>query len=268
MLPNQRWYCSIHQTLVSSGAFCSTYFIVFMTFERFYSIIRPHKAASFNTVKRARIIIICVVVMGFSFYTPLWFISDNVGRYCIISKDIVHSFYGSVSHWLSLFISFVLPIVSLMGMNTVIIHTLRKRSQWIISRPQGHDQSQGQIQGQSSMSSERQIYITLLLVTFTFLALSIPICSLIFWDKFSPGTTPYFYASFHLFYNVGEKTYYTNNGINFFLYVMSGQKFRTDLVQLFRCKCQNPPPDGSVSVTVNNVTSSVPSKWTRTKQIT
>ena len=112
MLPNQRWYCSIHMTFVPSGAFCSTYFIIFMTFERLYSIIQPHKAASFNTVKKARIIIICVVVMGFSYYTPFWFISDNVGRYCIISKDIVHSKYGSLYYWLSFSIRFVLPFES------------------------------------------------------------------------------------------------------------------------------------------------------------
>ena len=224
MPPNQRWYCSIHVTLASSGAFCSTYFIVFMTLERFYSIIQPHRAASFNTVKKARIIIVCVVVMGFCYYIPFWFISDNVGRYCIYNKDFIHSIIGSVYTWLTISISFILPFVSLMGMNTVIIHTLRKRSQWIVSRPQGHGQSQSQ--SQSSTSSERQIYITLLLVTFTFLIFSIPISGLFFWDKFAPGTTPYFYASYHLFYNVGEKMYYTNYGINFFLYVMSGQKIQ------------------------------------------
>ena len=129
MLPNQRWHCSIHMTFVPSGAFCSTYFIIFMTFERFYSIIQPHKAASFNTVKKARIIIICVVVISFSYYTPFWFVSDNVGRYCIYNKNFVHSIYGSVYYWLTISIRFVLPFVSLMGMNTVIIHTLRKRSQ-------------------------------------------------------------------------------------------------------------------------------------------
>ena len=182
--------------------------------------------------------------------------SDNVGWYCIFSKDFVHSKYGSLYYWLSFSIRFVLPFLSLMGMNAVIIHMLCKRSQWIVSRPQG----QGQSQDQSTRSSERQIYITLLLVTFTFLILAIPMYVLIFWDKFAPGTTPYFYASYHLFYNVGEKVYKTNNGINFFLYVMSGHKFRTDLVKLFRCKCQNPPPDGAVSGPVNNVTSSVPLK--------
>ena len=82
--------------------------------------------------------------MGFCYYTPFWFISDNVGRYCIYNKNFVHSIYGSVYSWLTISKNFALPFVSLMGMNTVIIHTLRKRSQWVVSRPQGHGQSQDQ----------------------------------------------------------------------------------------------------------------------------
>ena len=42
----------------------------------------------------------------------------------------------------------------------------------------------------------------------------------------------YSFAAFYLFYQVGQKSYYTNYGINFFLYVMSGRRFRTDLSQL------------------------------------
>ena len=253
MLPDQKGYCSIHSHFISSGNFCSTYFIVFMTFERFYSIIQPHRAASFNTVKRAKIIIVCIIVFGFSYYSLFSFISDNIGRYCIINKDFVHSKYGSLYYWLSFSIRFALPFVFLMLMNGVIIHTLHKRSQWIISRPQG----QGQSQGQNTKSSERQIYVTLLLVTFVFLILSTPMFAAILWDKYSSNTTPYFYASYHLFYHVVEKVYFTNSGINFFLYAMSGRKFRADMAQLFKCKSNNQPLDGSSSVTVNTVASSV-----------
>ena len=152
---------------------------------------------------------------------------------------------------LSISIRSVLPFVSLLGMNTVIINKLRKRSQWIVSK------TERQTQGQNTKNSEKQIYITLLLVTFTFLILSTPLHALIVWDRYVTGTTPYFYASYHLFYHVVEKVYYTNNGINFFLYIMSGHKFRADLVKLFRWKCNTSSPDGSVSADMNTVTSSV-----------
>ena len=84
--------------------------------------------------------------------------------------------------------------------------------------------------------------------------------ALILWDKYVTGSTPYFYASYHLFYHVVDKVYYTNNGINFFLYAMSGHKFRADLVKVFRCRFNTSSPDGSVSSDLNTVTSSVPFK--------
>ena len=54
-----------------------------MTFERFYGIIRPHKAASFNTVKRARIIIVCIYIICFSYSIPFLFVAGSNGEFCI-----------------------------------------------------------------------------------------------------------------------------------------------------------------------------------------
>ena len=66
------------------------------------------------------------------------------------------------------------------------------------------------------------------------------------------GTTPRGFAIFYFIYQVGEKSYYTNYAINFFLYVISGQKFRTDLAKLFLChKDKASDPLWSVSVTVS-----------------
>ena len=51
--------------------------------------------------------------------------------------------------------------------------------------------------------------------------------------------TPRMFAGYYLFYHVSQKMLLTNNGINFFLYITSGQKFRTDLLKLFQCKRDN-----------------------------
>ena len=73
----------------------------------------------------------------------------------------------------------------------------------------------------------------LLLVTFAYLSLTLPNKILEIYLIFNSGDTPTYYATLHLFYQLSGKLYYTNHGINFFLYVMSGQKFRTDLKNLF-----------------------------------
>ena len=102
------------------------------------------------------------------------------------------------------------------------------------------NEGQGQVQGQCQISknrtSERQIYITLLLVTFSFLIFTTPPYVLMFYIMFIDyKKSAYSFAAFYLFYQVGQKSYYTKYGINFFLYVMSGRKFRTDLFQLVNC---------------------------------
>ena len=59
ILSSQLEYCKWSVAILAMSSHISIYLIVAMTFERVYSIIRPHKAASFNTMKRATITIFC-----------------------------------------------------------------------------------------------------------------------------------------------------------------------------------------------------------------
>ena len=234
MKPNQLWFCRIACLVVLSFIQCSTYLILAMTFERFYSIIRPHKAASFNTLKRAKIIVSCIFMFSFSHYSPYLYLCGNNGRMCIPNRFANVNIYGTIFTWVSEVISFVLPFVLLLIMNTVIIHTLRQRSIFLASK--GPGQSQNELRNSKTKHSEKQIFTTLLLVTFAYLILTIPAKVLNFYLNFYSGNTSYYYAGLHFLYQFGEKTLYSNLAINFFLYVMSGQRFRTDLVNLFFSK--------------------------------
>ena len=249
MPPNQYWYCCIAIYVLFSSTMCSNLLLVSMTFQRFYSIIQPHKAASFNTVKRAKITIVCIVMFSFIFRSPHLFATHFRGKYCIPYSKILDKISGQFYYWLTFVLNFIIPFVSLVIMNSVIIRTLYKRSKSnlteIIEKRKVHqcqDQNQGQFQGQSQgqgqthpmKSVERQIYTMLLLVTFGYLLLTTPGYAMLFYVNYVDYLkSPYNFAAYVLFFQVGEKTYYSNFGINFFLYVLSGQKFRNDLVKLF-----------------------------------
>ena len=73
MPPNPLWNCKIANTAVFTSMMWSTLFILSMTLRDFYSIVRPHKAASFNTVKRAKITIAVDVNFGILLYSPFIF---------------------------------------------------------------------------------------------------------------------------------------------------------------------------------------------------
>ena len=244
MPPNLNWSCSIGVYIALSCTMCSNLFIVNMTFQRFYGIIQPHKAASF-TVKRAKMTIACIVIFSVVFRSPHLFTTDFRGQLCIIYGKILGEAYGQFYYWLTFVLNFAGPFVSLFVMNIVIIRTLHKRTQSnlmksVMSQGQGHNEGQGennaQGQGKSShmKNTDQQIYTMLLLVTFSYLILTTLSYIMLLYVNFGdPLQSPYQYAAYILFYQVGEKTYYTNFGINFFLYVLSGQKFRKDLVNLF-----------------------------------
>ena len=214
-----------------------------MTFERFYSIIRPHKAASFNTIKRARIIIISIVIISTVYSVPILFLTTPEGNICVVYVKGMDQLAGKMYYWTDQVVGFVFPFIALLIMNSVIIHTLRKRSSLLVMRSKIEGQCQGQNQGHSSKmkSSEKQIIIMLLLVTFGFLILMTPTYGMKIFPAFVDfSSSPRLYALFLLTWSIGQKTYYTNFGINFYLYVISGQKFRSDLLKLFEnvCPCK------------------------------
>ena len=229
MPPNQHWYCTLFFIFVLSCVQCSTYLIVAMSFERFYSIIRPLNVSSYNTAKRAKITIACIVIFTFLYYSPHWFITSNHQTMCISNKYLSVNVYGKLYYWLSESISFILPFLMLLVMNSVIIHTLRQRSKLNLME----SEDQGQTEYRSNRNSEKQIYRMLILVTFGYLMLSLPGKFVIFYLNIYRENTPQFIARFHLIGQLAAKIYYTNHGVNFFFYVLSGKKFRTDLKNLF-----------------------------------
>ena len=234
MPPNQLWYCAAMNFMIVSCLLCSTYLLIAMTFERFYSIIRPHKAASFNTVGRAKITIVCTYALCFSYSLPFLFIGSHNGRLCIPNRFASDNVWGELYYWLTEILTFIFPFISLLIMNSVIIYTLRKRSEqdMLVSVRENNNSCQNV----KRKNTEKQIFTMLLLVTFVFLAFNTPTHLLVFYLNFSSGNIPQYFAGLHLFYQIGEKSHFTNHGVNFFLYVMSGKKFRADLKNLFVSK--------------------------------
>ena len=138
MPPSQLIFCKVNNTIVLMSTMCSILFILQMTFERFYSIIRPHKAASVNTIKRAKITIVVVIISSIFFNIPVIFTSTNIGKECVAwARDVWDRPVFQVHYYTSVVIKFALPFVLLLIMNSFIIHTLRTRSMLKITSSAG-----------------------------------------------------------------------------------------------------------------------------------
>ena len=191
--PGEYWHCSISQPIVFASFLISTWLLVSMTFDRFYSIIKPHKAASFNSVKRAKITIVCVIILCIFQNIPFGFLATYYNWQCWPHGRETGSTYVLVYYLSNFMFSFALPFVLLLTMNSIIIHKLRTRS----IKTNKIRRRTSQIQKQSS---EKQIFAMLLLVTFAFLILITPkCCCQLYMILVDFVATPNIYAGYYLF---------------------------------------------------------------------
>ena len=201
-----------------------------MTFDKFFAIKFPHKSASFNTPRRAKIVVIIIVVFSIIFNLPQFYVTVLVNGICIP--------YAHQGIWnqIFMFVSFVFNAVGIFGaliiMNGFIISAVRGQKKLLQNMGDGNKVSSSEAKHQRS--TERQITIMLLLVSFVYLILIGPgFIHFMYFLIFPPESDPFTYANFTLSYNINQKLFFTNNSINFFLYCISGQKFRNDLLSLF-----------------------------------
>ena len=124
--PNLKWFNKL--LILSMADLCSSLLLVNMTFEHFYSKIRPHKAVSFNMVNRAKITIVCIILFTVLFNIPHLFTTTHEGRQSVPFGTGMEYIQGQLFYWAYMFFNFVVPFILLLIMNSVVIHTLRKRS--------------------------------------------------------------------------------------------------------------------------------------------
>ena len=205
--------------------------IVAMTFDKFFAIRFPHKSASFSTPRRAKIIVLITVIFSVVFNLPQFYVTQLIDGTCMpyARQDIWNQIF--------MFVSFVFNAVGIFGaliiMNGFIISAVRGRKKLL--RDMGDGDNPSSAEAKYQRSTERQITIMLLLVSFLYLILIGPgFIHFLNWVMVSPTRDPLTYANFVLSYNVCQKLFFTNNSINFFLYCISGRKFRNDLLSLFR----------------------------------
>ena len=219
----------------------STFLVLVMTLDKFTAIKWPHKAATYSTATRAKMTVIGVVVCVLVYNIPHIFSTKMVGDVCLgyAIGGTITKFYS----WLSFILNAAVPFLLLIYMNYVIVQKVRSSHKMFRGNNPGRGQGEGEQAGQSTAvrrqnkmkNTENQLTIMLLLVTTLFLVLMIPTYIRFVYTSFVTRDTPAKYASLMLFYHISHKLYNTNNGINFFLYCISGQKFRNDLKELLSC---------------------------------
>ena len=230
----QKWYlleCKINTFFAFFCLQCATYLVLSMTLDKYIAIKWPHRAATYSTPRRAKIIIVTITCLVLMYNLPHFFITNIVEGKCYGYS--VKSNLTKIYSWSTFIINGVFPFIFLIHMNYIIVRTVRKSHRMFTNSIH----ATGMMTRQKTMkSAENQLTTMLLLITTLFLILLFPTYIRFIYAAFVISDTPYKYATSLFIFEISYKLYVTNSGINFFLYCVSGQKFRNDLKETVCCK--------------------------------
>ena len=198
--------------------------IILMTLDKVVAIKLPHKSALLCTAKRAKVVSVVNFFTIAVFYLPNLDFSRSLGKgEC--ARYVKEGWYVTVYSYMSILVSPVVPVAMLFVMNIIIIKTVWKSQKMRYINRTGQDKTKG---------TEVQLTIMLILVSSLFVILLLPFdIREIYYTIFSKAETPKQYAIFIFVFDVTYELYNVNYGINFYLYFVSGTKFRRDLLNLF-----------------------------------
>ena len=210
-----------------------TYLVVAMTIDKYIAIKWLHRAATYSTSPRAKIIAVAVYACAFVYNIPHLFLSSVIGGQCI--NFGISNVFSRVYSWFSFVLNAIILFTVLIHMNFVIVKEVRKSRKMFNDEITG-GRGQGLDSRQKTMKNvENQVTVMLLLVTTLFLILLCPAYIRFIYLAFARIDTPLEHATSRFLSQITALLYISNSGINFFLYCISGQKFRNDLKEFLCC---------------------------------
>ena len=263
---NRMIMCRALVFVLAATIMCSTYIIVSMTLDRLVAVQWPLKALHWCTTKKAKLTIMTIVMLCPMFKMPYIWYSGSLA-----SSNVCSSFRGEQTtllvayYWINTVVANYIPFCSLLIMNGLIIHSIkRRRSNFNKTSRSGAASSSGTSErtavrsitnadGSNGASisnqnigkrrlgstkktkpvSDGNVITMLLLISFSFLICSAPMyVNYIVYMMVDRFASPKAYGLFVLLNNLTLLLINTSCANNFYLYCMSGTKFRHDLKQV------------------------------------
>ena len=159
---------------------------------------------------------------------------SQAAKVCVLATEYV-DFYFSVWSWVDLLIFSVLPWLCLVVSNSVLLWTLN-----VSIRQAQHSLGSAQTDGFSGRKKQASsMTLTLFAVSTAFIVLNLPMSSVqvLGFYHYMVGSLDYFYQSEIIGYcdEIALALWQINSAVNFYLYCLTGSKFRNQLKKTFGC---------------------------------
>lgn len=211
----------------------SAWLVVLTTVDRFIAVWFPFKAAVWCSVGRARLLTVALmVIIGIYnvhvFWTMSLYIQSN-GPSCMADpKDV---FMRKPFEYLKLATYSILPFVIILTLNILIIARLKWSTLLLRKQDSSSLRSVPSCYVSACLGRHAKVTYMLLAVSFTYLLLTGPFTIVVLAVPSNPG--PSLRAKLMLVKAVCFLLMYCNHAVNFFLYCLTGRKFRYELKELF-----------------------------------
>ena len=251
------WVYAVFLMTAGSG-----FLLVGVTFDRFMAVCFPFKARSWCTPKRAKVIVGAIMAFVAVFYAPMAAMSNVVdGNVCAAFRFDDWPRLNATLAVINLIALPIIPFFVILFMNIRITLAVQ-RSQKLQGKARQQKAIQ-QKQGRAETTEERstrdkQLTIMLLVVSFAYVIIILPIScrvlAYIFVDYYASAKA---YALFVLLFASLNHVLFLNNTINFYLYYLTGSRFRRDFSHMFarafaRCLCKGHTEDYKMTSSTNS----------------
>ncbi|XP_064648158.1 galanin receptor 2b-like [Lineus longissimus] len=200
-----------------------------MTFDRFLAVRYPLKVASWCTMKRCRICLVCIYISGIAILIPYSFRSVKPGamvlkEICRFDPNIFPLWFHGTIHLIQSFGLFTTPFCLILIFNMSIIATLiqekiRKRGSMMATS--------------GGKPKDSHITVLLLLVTSVFFVTNIPwTLDQLIWNP-NQVLSPRMAMIRQVTYEVEVLLLVLNPSVNFYTYCLGCRKFRNDVKAMF-----------------------------------
>lgn len=228
--------CKLYKMVIYAAGVLSPWLLVALTVQRAASVLWPHRVNAVWTKRKSRNLVIAMVVSITLFHSHYLYGFDitehcknNIVLCCPGESDWYHWFHIIVWPWVDLLEFSLLPFALLVVSNTVLV--------WrVLASLREARSTLAVVQSGASSSRDKKVSsLTLTLVTLSvsFLILTTPISLYLITRPYllTPATfmkdMP-LTAAFDVFWAAGNIMWYTNSAVNFYLYCLTGTKFRAE----------------------------------------
>lgn len=205
----------------------SAWFLAAMTAQRAMTIVWPIQMRAMRPRRQAVVTIVILTACSFLFNS---FVLDGMttrdpthADYCYWETTFKANIRPALG-WLEILLNSLLPSAIMVVCNVLMIQAVKQSADRARSRNSAKKSGQNDI--------VYQITMTLIVVSLTFIVLTLPFYAMQIAAEFKADLDSD--GSFHFWFNVTSILWATNSAINFFLYILTGSRFREEGMKLFR----------------------------------